>query len=67
MTKGRPLIIATGPFLCLLLLACSSSTEPSTEDSRRLDNAEDMLNSAPTELSNIDAGELERNAPAPAQ
>ena len=67
MRKGRLPIVATGPFLCLLLLACSSSTEPSAEESSRLDNAEDMLNSAPAELSNIDAGELERNAPARAQ
>ena len=67
MRKGRLPIMATGPFLCLLLLSCSSSTEPSAEESSRLDSAENLLNSAPAELSNIDAGELEGNAPAPAE
>ena len=69
MTKGRPPFLATGPFLCLLLLSCSNSTTPSSEDSRQLDNAEEMLNSAASELSNVDAGELEKppqHAPAPA-
>ncbi len=67
MRKGRPPFVASGPFLCLLLLSCSTETAPSAEDSRQLDNAEDMLDSAPAELSNIDAGEPgepERNAPA---
>ena len=67
MTKGRPPIWATGPFFCLLLMACGSSTQPSSEDSRQLDNAEEMLNSAPEELSGIDAtglDEPEQNAPA---
>jgi hypothetical protein len=66
MRKGRLPFLATGPFFCLLLPACGSSTAPGSEESRRLDNAEEMLNSAPSELSNIDAGELEqreRNAP----
>lgn len=69
MRKGRPPFLAPGPFLCLLLLACSEPTTPSGEQSRKLDDAEAMLNSAPAELSNIDAAELdaaERNAPAPA-
>lgn len=69
MRKGRPPFRATGPFLCLLLLSCSTETAPSAEESRQLDDAEAMLNSAPSELSNIDAGELEaagHNAPAPA-
>ena len=58
MTEGRPPIWATGPFFCLLLLACGNSTEPTAEESRQLDNAEELLNSAPDDLSNIDAGEL---------
>lgn len=67
MGKGRLPLLATGPFLCLLLISCGSSTAPGSDDSRRLDNAEEMLNSAPSELSDIDAGGLEqpeRNAPA---
>ncbi len=66
MRKGRLPFLATGPFFCLLLLSCGSSTTPDSEESRRLDNAEEMLNSAPAELSNVDAGELEEaehNAP----
>jgi len=65
MREGRPPFPGAGPFFCLLLLSCGNSTTPSSEDSRQLDNAEEMLNSAPAELSNIDAGELEpieRNA-----
>ncbi len=58
MRKGRLPFVATGPFLCLLLLSCSDSTTPSSEDSRQLDDAEAMLNSAPGELSNVDSGEL---------
>ncbi len=50
----------TGPFLCLLLLSCSNGTTPSSEESRHLDTAEEMLNSAPAELSNIDSSELEQ-------
>lgn len=68
MRKGRLPTRASGPFLCLLLLSCSNSTAPSAEDSHQLDNAEDMLNTAPAELSNIDAGELdapEENGSAP--
>ena len=65
MTKGRPPLRASGPFFCLLLLSCGSSTEPSAEESRRLDNAEEMLNAAPDELSDVDAGDMpqpEQNA-----
>ena len=67
MRKGRPPFLAPGPFLCLLLLSCSNSTAPSAEESRQLDNAEEMLNSVPDELSGINADDLsepERNAPA---
>ena len=66
MRKGRLPLLATGPFFCLLLLSCGSSTAPGSEESGRLDNAEAMLNSAPSELSDIDAGglgESEGNAP----
>ena len=59
MRKGRPPFVATGPFLCLLLLSCSNSTAPSSEESRQLDGAEELLNQAPAELSNIDASEFE--------
>ncbi len=65
MRKGRSPFLAPGPFLCLLLLACGEPTTPSSEESRQLDNAEAMLNSAPAELSDVDAGELgeaEQNA-----
>jgi hypothetical protein len=60
MRKGRPPVLASGPFLCLLLVACGPSTSPTSEDSRELDNAEAMLNSAASELDTIDADELER-------
>lgn len=66
MRKGRSPFLAPGPFLCLLLFACSEPTTPSSEESRQLDDAEAMLNGAPAELSNVEAGELdqmERNAP----
>jgi hypothetical protein len=68
--KGRPPFLAPGPFLCLLLLSCGNPTSPSTEDDRQLDNAEDMLNAAPEELSGIDEGDLSgtaENAPSPAE
>ena len=58
MTKGRPPLRVAGPFFCLLLLACGSSTQPSADDSEQLDNAEEMLNSAADELSSINADEL---------
>jgi hypothetical protein len=48
-------------------MACGSSTEPTAEESRGLDNAEAMLNAAPEELSAIHANELaepEQNATA---
>lgn len=70
MRKGRPPFRATGPFLCLLLLSCGTQTAPSAEENRQLDSAEALLNSAPAELDNIDAGELsqpERNTPADAE
>ncbi len=66
MILGRSSLVAAGPFLCLLLLSCSNSTSPSGDESRQLDSAEEMLNSADVELSNIQTGELEqpeRNAP----
>jgi hypothetical protein len=64
MKKGRPSILMSGPFLLAWLLAgCGDRTTPSPEEKRQLDNAAEMLNSAPGELSDIDENLLnEQNA-----
>ena len=66
MDKGRTAYRLCGPFLlAVLLAACGSGSIPSSEDNRQLANAEEMLNSAPDELSGIDSNALltdQRNA-----
>jgi hypothetical protein len=52
-------ILACGPFLCLLLAACSGGDgTPTPEQNRQLANTEAMLNAAPVGLSNIDENGL---------
>jgi hypothetical protein len=59
MKKGRMPSLACGPFLLALLLgSCGDRTTPSAEENRQLDNAAEMLDSAPGELANIDANAL---------
>jgi len=62
MDKGRTAYRLCGPFLLsVLLAACGSGSVPSSEDNRQLANAEEMLNSAPDELSGIDSNALQSN------
>jgi len=50
---------ACGPFLFAVLLAsCGDRSTPSAEENRQLDNAAEMLDSAPGELANIDENAL---------
>lgn len=52
--------LACGPFfLALAASACSEGTTPSAEENRQLDNAAQMLDSAPDALANIDENALE--------
>lgn len=57
---------ACGPFLMVLLLCgCGESSRPSAGEEEQLNNAAEMLDSAPDELSNIDEnalGETERTS-----
>lgn len=56
--------LACGPFLlALLLTSCGDRSTPSAEENRQLDNAAEMLDSAPGELANIenDLGPAEGN------
>lgn len=70
MKKGRMPAVACGPFLLTLALAaCAERTTPSAEENRQLENAADLLNSAPGELADIDENALstnESNAAEPA-
>lgn len=70
MNKGRTPVMACGPFLLALLLgACGERTTPSAEDHEQLDNAAEMLDSAPNALADIDENSLrqpERNSTSPA-
>ncbi len=51
--------LACGPFLlALLLTSCGDRSTPSAEENRQLDNAAEMLDSAPGELANIDENDL---------
>ncbi len=59
MTRGRTPFVACGPFLLVLALsACSERTTPSAEENRQLENAAEMLDSAPDALANIDENSL---------
>jgi hypothetical protein len=44
--------------LVLLAGGCGDRTAPSAEENRQLDNAADMLDSAPDVLANVDANAL---------
>jgi hypothetical protein len=44
--------------LAFLLASCGDKSTPSAEENRQLDNAAELLNSAPDELANIDANAL---------
>lgn len=60
--KGRMPGLACGPFLLAVLIAgCAERTRPSDSENEKLDNAAEMLNSAPATLNSID-----RNALGPA-
>lgn len=51
--------LACGPFLLALIVGgCSDRTIPSAEENRQLDNAGEMLDSAPDALANIDENAL---------
>jgi hypothetical protein len=60
MKKGRAPVVACGLFLCLAALAScgSQSTAPTPEENQQLANADELLNSAPETLSNIDENAL---------
>ena len=55
--------LACGPFvLALLLAACGDRSVPSAEENAQLDNAEEMLNSAPDALEDIDENAIDHAA-----
>jgi len=60
MKKGRAPALACGLFLCLsFLTSCGSGgTAPTPEQNQQLANADELLNSAPDSLSNIDGNAL---------
>jgi hypothetical protein len=59
MIKGRMPKLACGPFLLALTLgSCGDRSTPSAEENRQLDNAAELLDSAPGELANIDENAL---------
>jgi PBP1b-binding outer membrane lipoprotein LpoB len=59
MNLGRMPFQACGAcVLALLLGACGTTTAPSAEENRQLDNAAEMLDAAPQSLENIDANAL---------
>lgn len=66
MIRGRAHRLAYGPFVWALLLgACGDRTAPSAEENRQLDNAAELLDSAPAELANVDEKTLETNSVEP--
>jgi len=60
MKKGRAPALACGLFLCAAELASCGreSTAPTPEQNQQLTNADELLNSAPDALSNIDENGL---------
>ena len=59
MKTGRMPHRACGPFLlALLLCGCGDRSRPSAEESDQLNNAAEMLDSAPGALANIDGNAL---------
>jgi hypothetical protein len=58
------LIRACGPFLLALPIAgCGESSRPSPAENRQLENAAEMLDSAPARLETVDGNELEDTQP----
>ena len=52
-------LLACGPYLLAGILgSCGERSTPSAEENRQLDNAAQMLDSAPGELANIDENSL---------
>lgn len=60
MKKGHAPVLACGLFLCAAALASCGreSTAPTAEQNQQLANADELLNSAPETLSNIDENSL---------
>jgi hypothetical protein len=66
MTRGRTLIRACGPFLLASSIAgCGESSRPSEAENRQLENAAEMLDSAPARLETIQDNGLEDSEPEP--
>jgi hypothetical protein len=60
MNKGRTPALVCGPFvLALLLAACGDTSVPSAEENAQLDNAAEMLDSAPDALEGIDENAID--------
>lgn len=57
--KGRTLPWACGPFLlALLLAACEEGSRPSAAEDEQLNNAAEILDSAPSALEGVDDNAL---------
>ncbi|HET9811031.1 MAG TPA: hypothetical protein VFP53_04965 [Sphingomicrobium sp.] len=60
MIRGRMPFRVCGPFLLAFLAAsCADSTSPTASENRQLENAAEMLDSAPGRLNHIDSNTLE--------